>query len=94
MIFKLIVPKFIPLYTYRVKIVIDVDQCEVPSYLTVYRDRTSIPIANAILLEVLLTMSELNTNSGIAALSICESLLLALNDAHALPMMLIPEITK
>ncbi len=30
-------------------------------------------------------MSEHNTSSGIAALSICESLLLALNDAHILP---------
>ncbi len=30
-------------------------------------------------------MSELNTNSGIAALTICEALLLALNDAKILP---------
>ena len=30
-------------------------------------------------------MSEHSINSGIAALSICEALLLALNDAHILP---------
>lgn len=30
-------------------------------------------------------MSDTNTYSGIAALSICEALLLALNDAHILP---------
>jgi hypothetical protein len=30
-------------------------------------------------------MSELNAESGIAALSICEALLLALNDAKVLP---------
>ena len=30
-------------------------------------------------------MSDANTYSGMAALSICESLLLALNDAHVLP---------
>jgi hypothetical protein len=30
-------------------------------------------------------MSNHNTNSGMAALSICEALLLALNDAHVLP---------
>lgn len=30
-------------------------------------------------------MSEYNTQSGIAALSICEALLLALNDAKVLP---------
>jgi hypothetical protein len=30
-------------------------------------------------------MAENNTNSGIAALSICEALLLALNDAKVLP---------
>lgn len=30
-------------------------------------------------------MSEHNTDSGMAALSICEALLLALNDAHVLP---------
>lgn len=30
-------------------------------------------------------MSEQDTNSGMAALAICEALLLALNDAHVLP---------
>lgn len=30
-------------------------------------------------------MSDHNTHSGMAALSICESLMLALNDAHILP---------
>ena len=30
-------------------------------------------------------MSDHNTHSGMAALSICEALMLALNDAHVLP---------
>ncbi|ASJ72249.1 hypothetical protein [Granulosicoccus antarcticus] len=39
-------------------------------------------------------MSEHNTHSGIAALSICESLLLALNDARVLPESAIMDILE
>ncbi len=39
-------------------------------------------------------MSENNTYSGTAALSICESLLLALNDAHVLPESEIMDVLK
>lgn len=46
---------------------------------------TAIGAQSVTILRVDCRMSDRNTHSGLAALSICEALLLALKDAHILP---------
>lgn len=63
----------------------DIDQHNVADILKVCLMRCSKPDAGACTTKGQHGMSNQNSHSGIAALSICEALLLALNDAQILP---------